>query len=63
MLDGSWLFLNGSAIRLSFNPCPFNLVCPCTTVVEKGGKVIGLVVFNSWLLDRHSLLIFSGRED
>ena len=44
MLDGSWLFLNGSAIRLSFNPCPFNLVHPCTTVVEKGGKVIGLVV-------------------
>ena len=44
MFDGSWLLLYGSAIRLSLNPCPFNLVCPCTTVVEKGGKVMGLVV-------------------
>ena len=44
ILDGNWLSLKGLAIRLSSTPMAFSLVFPCTIVVEKGGKVIGLVV-------------------
>ena len=33
---------------INFRPWPFSLVCPCTMVVGKGGKVMGLVVLTMW---------------
>ena len=44
MLDGKCVLLEGSAIRLSLTPWLVSLVLPLMMVVEKGGRVTGLVV-------------------
>ena len=49
-LAGNCVQFEGSAIRLSLIPWLLNLVLPLTVVVEKGGKVIGLVVLIKYLL-------------
>ena len=49
-LAGNFVQFEGSAIRLSLIPWLLNLVLPLTVVVEKGGKVIGLVVLIKYLL-------------
>ena len=49
-LDGNCVQLEGSAIKLSLIPWLLNLVLPLIVVVEKGGKVIGLVVLIRYLL-------------
>ena len=48
-LGGNGLFLEGSTIRLIFMPWPFSLVGLLTILVEKGGKVMGLVVLTVFL--------------
>ena len=42
--------LGGSAIKLSLIPWLLSLVLPLMVVVEKGGRVIGLVVLTKYLL-------------
>ena len=43
-LGGKCVILEDSAIRLSLMPLLLSLVLPLIMVVEKGGRVIGLVV-------------------
>ena len=43
-LDGKCVLLEGSAIRLSLIPWLLSLVLPLLMVVEKGGRVAGLIV-------------------
>ena len=49
-LAGSCVQLEGSAIKLNLIPWLFSLMLPLIVVVEKGGKVIGLVVLIKYLL-------------
>ena len=49
-LAGNCVQSEGSATRLSLIPWLLSLVLPFIVVVEKGGKVIGLVVLIKYLL-------------
>ena len=51
MLDGSWLSLKGSAIRLSFNPCPFSLVMSMNNSCRKRWQGYRFSSFNSLFLN------------